>query len=364
MSDPDLLLSSYDFELPEALIAQEPTPEREGSRLLQLDRRTGEITHRSFRDLSQLLMPGDVVVFNDTRVIPARLRGRREGGGQVEALLLSFEGAVTPRVKRFAARWEALMKPSARIKLESPIELPAGLLAFPEARRDDRWQLRLEADLPIDEVLEVAGEIPLPPYIRREEERRRSPHDRERYQTVYATHPGSAAAPTAGLHFSPGLIDALGARGIELHRLTLHVGTGTFSPLRTEEIVAHSMHSERYIVPAALWSAVQRARQEGRRIVAVGTTSMRALESAALAIESSPGLAEGPVIAGQTALFIYPAYRFRVVDAMLTNFHLPRSSLIILVSAFAGRERVLEAYRTAIAHRYRFFSYGDAMFIA
>jgi S-adenosylmethionine:tRNA ribosyltransferase-isomerase len=340
-------VSDFDFELPEALIAQVPVTPRDASRLLVLPRQ-GRIAHRAFADLPSLLRAGDLVVFNDTRVIPARLVGRKaDTGGKAELLLLEPLGA------EMGARWRAMgqatkaLRPGTRLQfgaLEATVEAALGE-GFYEVQLD-REGAELEA------ALARVGRIPLPPYIRREA----GADDTERYQTIFARSPGSAAAPTAGLHFSPGVLAALEARGVPWAAVTLHVGPGTFLPLRVESLDEHRMHEERYEVPEATARAHAACRARGGRVVAVGTTAVRTLESA-----GSGGRLEAG--AGRTSLFIRPGHRFQTVDLLVTNFHLPRSTLLVLVSAFGGRERVLAAYREAVLEGYRFFSYGDAMLV-
>lgn len=335
-----MLTSDFDYELPPEAIAQEPAPRGE-SRLLVLDRE-GPERHARVRDLSRLLHPGDLLVLNDTRVIPARLYATRAGGGggRMEILL----------VERLAGReWDALVKPGRRAKPGTVFEFDAGLTAEVIAKDPD-GRHRLRFSEPVEGHLDRLGHVPLPPYIQRPD----TDEDRERYQTVYAQNLGAVAAPTAGLHFSAELLREIEAAGIETARVTLHVGIGTFKPVSAERIEEHRMERERYEVSEEAADAIRRA----RRVVAVGTTVVRTLESAALAGggEVRPG-------AGSTELFITPGFRFQVVDALLTNFHLPRSTLLMLVSAFAGRERILAAYEEAIRAGYRFYSYGDAMFV-
>ncbi|HET9769198.1 MAG TPA: tRNA preQ1(34) S-adenosylmethionine ribosyltransferase-isomerase QueA [Thermoanaerobaculia bacterium] len=343
-----MLVRDFDFELPDEAIAQRPAPRGE-SRLLALDAEGAE-RHRHVRDLPALLRPGDLLVVNDTRVLPARLFGRRvPSGGRVELLLAERHGE---------REWDALLKPGRRAVPGTCIELSDELSAEVVARGEDgRFRLRFSAA--VEPHLERLGHVPLPPYIHRPDEAT----DRERYQTVYAREPGAIAAPTAGLHFDEALLAALDARGIERAAVTLHVGLGTFKPVTAELVHEHRMDAERYVIPEATAEALRRARAEGRRVVAVGTTVVRALESAAATHGAEPtgDLDEVPAGAGRSSLFIYPGYRFRVVDALLTNFHLPRSTLLMLVCAFAGRERVLAGYREAVEGGYRFYSYGDAM---
>ncbi|WP_440997316.1 tRNA preQ1(34) S-adenosylmethionine ribosyltransferase-isomerase QueA [Arhodomonas sp. SL1] len=337
-------LSDFQFDLPEELIASEPLAERSASRLLCLDGGSGAVADRRFADLPDLLFAGDLVVLNDTRVIPARLHGRKASGGAVELL-----------VERLTGEHEVLahVRASRAPRVGTELALEGGLLASVIDREGALFRLRFAGDEPVLGLLERHGHMPLPPYIRRPD----TPLDRERYQSVFASESGAVAAPTASLHFDEALFARLAERGVDTARVTLHVGAGTFQPVREADITRHHMHSEWLRVPEETVAAVRRARGAGARVVAVGTTVVRALEAAA----------EGGVLApfsGETDIFIYPGFRFRVVDAMITNFHLPGSTLIMLVSAFAGREHVLAAYRHAVSERYRFFSYGDAMFIA
>ncbi len=337
-----MLTADFDYELPEALIAQAPPPRRRDARLLVVDARAGAPHDHAITDLPALLAPGDLLVFNDTRVVPARLHGRKPTGARVEVLVERRLDA-----HRAIAWVRANRTPSAGARLE----VADGVGVTVEGRDGERFVVRF--DTPVDAVLERAGSLPLPPYIRRAPDA----SDLERYQTVYARAPGSAAAPTAGLHFDEALLDALAARGIERAFVTLHVGAGTFAPVRTETVEAHRLHREWLSVPATTCDAVAAARARGGRVVAVGTTAVRALESAA-----ADGGAPVP-FEGETGLYIYPGYPFRAIDGLVTNFHLPRSSLLMLVCAFGGRERVLDAYAAAVARRYRFFSYGDAMLL-
>ena len=348
-----MFLSDFDFLLPDELIAQTPPTERGASRLLTLDRQTGACTDRTFRDLPALLDPGDLLVVNDTKVFAARLLGRRlPGGGQVECLLVRhLENGPDGEL------WEALVHPGQRLKEGSRLEFGAGADAIHGEVRARRFHGRRVVRLwtegpPLQTLVDRIGHVPLPPYIKRDD----GIADRERYQTVYARRRGSIAAPTAGLHFTPEILAALDARGVERTAITLHVGYGTFQPIRGERIADHQMETEHYDVSPAAAEAITRALRARRRIVAVGTTSVRTLES--LPIGEDSVVAAGP---GATNLFITPGHGFRVVSGLVTNFHLPRSSLLILVSAFAGRERVLAAYAHAVRSRYRFYSYGDAM---
>ncbi len=339
----------FDYELPPELIAQEPAEPRDSSRLLVLDRASGAREDRRFVDLAELLRAGDCLVANRSRVIPARLFGVvADGGGPVELLLLRpIE----------ADRWEAMVRPARRFRLGARLELAGGAArarVVGESREGTRV-VAFEGPRPVRELLERHGLPPLPPYIARHDAPK--PEDRERYQTVYARDDGSVAAPTAGLHFTRELLARLERRGVAVHYLTLHVGPGTFRPLRAERVEEHRMEAEPIDIPEPTVRAIHEARRERRRVVAVGTTTTRALEWAAGADESVRGGA------GEADLFIRPGHRFRIVDALVTNFHLPRSSLLVLVSAFAGRDVVLEAYRHAVASGYRFYSYGDAMLI-
>jgi len=359
-----LRLEDFDYALPADRIAQRPAQPRDSSRLMILDRTSGAIQHRSFRDLPSLLTPGDALILNETRVIPARLRARKlPGGGRVELLLLEREG---PRT------WQALvggkgLRPGLRLQVEGGPQAEV-VEQMDGARRLVRF------DRPISPELERLGESPLPPYIH---EPLRDPAE---YQTIYARNPGSAAAPTAGLHFTPALLQSLEEGGLRIGRITLHIGLDTFAPVKESDPRRHAIHSEWCSVPAAALEAVAAARGEGRRVVAVGTTVVRALETAAAATKvvfGSPGStaaamtsSAGPAAParpasyeGRTDLFILPGFEFRLVDALLTNFHLPRSTLLMLVSAFAGRERVLAAYEAARQNGYRFYSFGDAMLI-
>jgi S-adenosylmethionine:tRNA ribosyltransferase-isomerase len=333
--------SDFAYELPAELIAQAPLPDRGASRLLVLDGATGRIEDRRFAELVELLRPGDLLVLNDTRVVPARLFGTKETGGRVELLLERITG---PRRIRAQLRASRSPKPGAAI------QLPGDARAVVEGRAGELFDLVLDRD--VEPYLGEHGQVPLPPYI----ERAPDAGDRSRYQTVFARTPGAVAAPTAGLHFDDALFARLEAEGVERAFLTLHVGAGTFAPVRTERLEAHRLHPEWLSVSAEVCKRVEAARGRGGRVVAVGTTAVRALETAAQ---------DGPLrpFEGETELFIYPGYRFRVVDALVTNFHLPESSLLMLVCAFAGREPTLAAYRHAVAERYRFFSYGDAMLV-
>lgn len=340
-------LADYDFELPEELIAQVPLPVRGGARLMVVDRSSGRFEIGQFVDLNRHLRPGDLLVLNDTRVIPARVYGQKATGGRVELLLVR-------RLSPDGLQWETLIRASRPPRPGTRIVFPGGGSAVVQRRcEEDLWEVSLILPSPFDVWLGSVGEIPLPPYIRRKPDST----DAERYQTVFAQIPGAVAAPTAGLHFSREHLEELEAMGIGSCSVTLHVGPGTFQPLRSERIDDHRMHAEEYAVPRETAERIRDCRSRGGRVVAVGTTVVRTLESA---VDSRGILREGE---GSTRLFIRPGFRFRIVDMLLTNFHLPKSTLLILVSAFAGRERILSAYRAAVAHRFRFFSYGDAMLI-
>lgn len=335
--------TDFQFDLPDALIARHPAPERSGSRLLHLTGLTGAVVDRQFRDLPGLLRPGDLLVLNDTRVIPARLHGHKlDTGGKVELMLERLTG---PRSAIVQLRASKPARAGAVIALGD-----AGDTVTVGDREDDFWRVEFSRDA--HEIFERLGEMPLPPYVARENE----PADRERYQTVYAREPGAVAAPTAGLHFDEALLQRCRDSGAEFAYVTLHVGAGTFQPVRVDDIAEHRMHAELCVVPAATCAAVTATRERGGRVIAIGTTAVRSLESAAASGVLQPYAAE-------TRLFITPGKRFNVVDAMITNFHLPESTLLMLVSAFAGRENVLAAYAHAVEQRYRFFSYGDAMFL-
>lgn len=333
----------FDYELPPRLIAQEPAPERHLSRLMVLDRRTESIRHEPFAALRTYLRPGDLLVANRSKVIPARLRAEKETGGGVELLLLR-------RVD--SCHWTALCRPSRKLRSGMRLSIPGTGIApvLDERLPDGQWRVSFDGSGDIDAELARLGEIPLPPYIHNPS----APLDR--YQTVYADREGSVAAPTAGLHFTDDILDALRRNGVGIEFVTLHVGVGTFKPVTVDRLENHTMHAEWGEVPAEVAEAANTARRSGNRVVAVGTTTTRLLESAIEDGRFAP-------FQGDTNRFIYPGYRFRAIDALVTNFHLPRSTLLMLVSAFAGREFVLSAYREAIEHGYRFYSFGDAMLI-
>jgi S-adenosylmethionine:tRNA ribosyltransferase-isomerase len=335
--------SDFDFELPPELIAQAPLPERSASRLLLLDVATQARQDRMFRELPQFLRPGDLLVFNDTRVLPARLYGRKATGGAVEILIERVTGAHEATVQ---------LGVSKKPKDGSLIELADGSCATVLGRDESFFRLRFESPDPLERLLLRLGEMPLPPYI----ERHADTSDLERYQTVYAREPGAVAAPTAGLHFDEALLATLRERGVDFGYVTLHVGAGTFQPVRVNDIKDHQMHREWLNVGAGLVEQIHHTRAAGGRVIAVGTTAVRALESATVNGTLRP-------FAGETQIFIFPGYRFSSIDGLITNFHLPQSTLLMLVSALAGREFILDAYRHAVEQRYRFFSYGDAMLI-
>ena len=343
-------VAEFDFDLPHELIAQEPAPERSAARLLHIDRHSGVLTHTTIDALPGLVTPGDVVVVNNTRVFPARLLGHRvPSGGTVECLLIARLPDGT---------WEALMHPGQKLRPGSRVVFGGAATLHGdvvERRFYGRRVIRLwtEDGTHVDDVVDAIGHVPLPPYIKRADRG----DDRERYQTIFARARGSVAAPTAGLHFTPALARALETQGVEIAEITLHVGYGTFQPVRVERVEDHRVESERYEITGRAAAAINRALDGGRRVIAVGTTTTRALETAA---------ADGGHLTahtGETDLFILPEFHFRVVGGLLTNFHLPQSSLLMLVAAFAGREKVLAAYREAIGERYRFYSYGDAMLV-
>lgn len=337
----------FDFYLPETLIAQHPTPNRTASRLLELNGKSGELADRQFTDLPQILQPGDCLVFNDTRVIKARMFGQKATGGAIEVLV---ERVTAPQEAWAHIRASRAPTPGSRIQLGSQGSyFEAKVLG----RDDDLFHLRFLNTTNVFEILEKIGHLPLPPYITHNADA----EDEARYQTVYARHAGAVAAPTAGLHFDEQMLAALQAMGVNIAYVTLHVGAGTFQPVRVENIAEHKMHSEWYTVPQATVDCIEQAKQAGRSVIAVGTTSLRALESAA---RNRSLIATS----GETDIFITPGYQFRVIDKLITNFHLPKSTLLMLVSAFAGMENIRHAYQHAIQQQYRFFSYGDAMLIS
>ncbi len=338
-------LHEFYYELPKELIAQDPLPDRSGSRLLLLDRKTGETEHHIFRDIVDYLNPGDCLAVNNTKVIPARLIGSRaETGAKIEVLLLKRgEDDV----------WETLVKPGKKAKPGTKILFGGGLLTGEvlEVIEDGNRKIRFQYEGIFEEILDQLGQMPLPPYITHQLK------DKNRYQTVYAKHDGSAAAPTAGLHFTPELLRKIEEKGVLIAHVTLHVGLGTFRPVKVENILEHHMHSEFYMVEEEQARLINETKKQGGRVIAVGTTSCRTLESAA----GEDGILKAG--SGWTDIFIYPGYEFRLTDGLITNFHLPESTLMMLVSALAGRDRIMNAYAEAVKERYRFFSFGDAMFI-
>lgn len=338
-------LDDYNYELPESLIAQQPVAQRDQSRLLHLSRATGAITHGRFCDVLDLLAPGDVLVLNNTRVIPGRILGRKVSGGRVEVLILDYAQGADRR------EFTCLAKASKRPKPGTRLLFGQGLEARVLSVQDRTITLAFEGPVDFEQALEKIGHVPLPPYIRRSD----TPADLHTYQTVYARHKGAIAAPTAGLHFTQALLERLRDKGVHIVCLTLHVGYGTFLPVESADIRQHRMHAEGFTVPPETAETVNAARSAGKRIVAVGTTCVRTLE---YCTRSDGRLAAD---SGMCDLFIYPGYHFKMVDGMITNFHLPKSTLLMLVSAFAGREKILKAYREAVRMKYRFYSYGDGM---
>ena len=335
--------TDFQFDLPDELIAQFPAQQRSASRLLSLNGRTGDLTDKQFTDIIDLLDPKDLLVFNNTKVIPARLLGQKDSGGKVEILV---ERIIDEH--RVLAHLKSSKSPSAgrRLLIENALDIEV------LGRQGALFELRVDSELSVTEALQKYGRLPLPPYIEREVDQA----DFERYQTVYAQHIGAVAAPTAGLHFDQDILETLSQKGIETAEITLHVGAGTFQPVRVDDIQTHQMHSERMNVTDEVVDKVEAARQRGGRVVAVGTTSVRALESASQTGKLLP-------FEGETDIFIYPGYHFKSVDALITNFHLSESTLLMLVSALAGRDNIMNAYQHAVERKYRFFSYGDAMFI-
>ncbi len=340
-----LLKSDFYFDLPEELIAQDPLEDRSSSRLLVLDQKTGEVEHKVFRDIVEYLNPGDCLVLNDTRVLPARLIGEKIGtDAKIEVLLLK---------RKEKDLWEVLVKPGKKAKPGARISFGGGLLVgeIEAVVEEGNRLIRFEYEGIFEEILDQLGQMPLPPYITHQLE------DKERYQTVYAKHNGSAAAPTAGLHFTKDLMAEIEAKGIKIAYVTLHVGLGTFRPVKADNILDHTMHSEFYMVDEAEAEKINETKKNGGKVICVGTTSCRTVESAA----GEDGLMKAG--SGWTSIFIYPGYQFKILDRLITNFHLPESTLVMLVSALAGRESVLHAYKEAIKERYRFFSFGDAMLL-
>jgi S-adenosylmethionine:tRNA ribosyltransferase-isomerase len=343
-----MLVKDFTYHLPQDLIARHPPEKRDGSRLMLLDRSSGSIAEDTFCNLQVYLRPGDLLVMNDTRVIPARLFGRKPTGGKVEIFLLR-------RLTGCGEQWECLLRSSKKFREGQNILLESGMTAVVLSRCvSENWLVEFTGKEPFDTWLEREGHIPLPPYFQRDD----CSGDRERYQTVIAREPGAVAAPTAGLHFTHELLARLESNGIETAFLTLHTGLGTFQPVRVAHVEEHQIHTERYVIPSKTAEAVNRTKAAGGRVIAVGTTSARTLEYSAQQF--------GHVVtgSGEADIYIYPGYRFKVIDALITNFHLPESTLLMLVSALAGREFVLEAYREAVSRGFRFYSYGDAMFIS
>lgn len=337
-------LKDFYYDLPEELIAQDPLEDRTSSRLMVINRESGDISHHIFKDIIEYLNPGDCLVINNTKVIPARLYGiKQDTGARIEVLLLK---------RRENNIWETLVRPGRKAKPGTVLDFGEGLLkgTVIDVVDEGNRLIQFEYEGVFEEILDKLGQMPLPPYITHELK------DKNRYQTVYAVHEGSAAAPTAGLHFTKELLQAIEDKGIEIANVTLHVGLGTFRPVKAENILEHHMHSEYYCIEKEEADKINKAKDTGKRVIAVGTTSVRTLESAAV---------DGRVseTSGNTEIFIYPGYEFKIIDALITNFHLPESTLLMLVSALAGREKIMEAYEEAVREKYRFFSFGDAMFI-
>ncbi len=350
-------LSDYDYTLPEELIAQKPANRREDSRLLYLNRTTGDFSDHRFLKLIDMLKLGDVLVVNDTKVIPARLFGHKETGGKVEILIINYATATQQIPSNGKIEFECLVKASKMPKIGTRMDFGTDLQGIVSAVYKRYCTIKFFCKRPFDELLDRLGVMPLPPYIKREQASDPKWHDRTNYQTVYAKNKGAVAAPTAGLHFSNEMIKRLKEKGVSIATITLHVGYGTFMPVRVEDIRSHEMHSEQFDISEETASTINEAKAEDRRIVAVGTTSVRTLEY----VSDENGHIQSKN--GNCDLFIFPGYKFKCIDAMITNFHLPRSTLLMLVSAFAGRENILNAYKGAIEDKFRFYSYGDAMFI-
>lgn len=337
--------SDFSYDLPQELIAQDPLADRSASRLLVLNKHTGEYRHKMFRDITEYLEPGDCLVINDTKVIPARLIGEKaDTGAKIEILMLK---------RKENDLWETLVKPGKKARIGTKINFGQGILMgeVMDVAEEGNRLIHFEYEGIFEEILDQLGQMPLPPYITHQLK------DKDRYNTVYAKHEGSAAAPTAGLHFTPQLLEKIEEMGIEIAKVTLHVGLGTFRPVKTDDVAGHHMHSEFYQIDEEAAGKINKARESGGRVICVGTTSCRTIESAA----DADGRLEAQ--SGWTEIFIYPGYQFKILDGLITNFHLPESTLIMLVSALAGRERVLRAYEEAVKEKYRFFSFGDAMLI-
>lgn len=342
-----MLLKDFDYRLPAELIARYPAPERDASRLLLLNRASKQVAEDIFRNISAHFVPGDLLVMNDTRVMPARLFGTRDSGGKAEIFLVR-------RTEDAVERWSCLLRASKKFRDGQVVHLAGSMKATVCGRAgDESWLVEFAGDDLFEEWLEREGHIPLPPYLQREDDA----EDRERYQTVFSRTPGAVAAPTAGLHFTQELLAELEAKGVKIAYLTLHTGLGTFQPVRVERIEDHRIHTERYFIPDATAEEIRSAKARGSRVIAVGTTTTRTLEYAA------DGDGNVPAGSGEADIYIFPGYRFKVVDALITNFHLPESTLLMLVSAFAGHEYALAAYREAVSRGFRFYSYGDAMLI-
>ena len=350
------LLSDYNYKLHEELIAQQPVLQRDRSRLLVLDRKSGDLIHRQFYELNELLSPSDVLVINDTEVIPGRIFGNKDTGGKVEILLLNYTGSAADNMPKENKLYRCLIKASKKPKQGSLLHFSHGLKAEVINYKDGISTLKFICDTDFETILYRIGNVPLPPYIKRGKADK-CLNDSISYQTVYASQKGAIAAPTAGLHFTDLLLDKIKSKGVKIVPITLHVGYGTFLPVRVDDIRRHKMHSETYFISESSTETLNRAKKNGGRIVAVGTTCVRTLEYAS----DDQGIVQSG--GGACDLFIYPGYKFKMIDAVVTNFHLPESTLIMLVSAFAGRKNILTAYVKAIKNNYRFYSYGDAMFI-
>ena len=350
-------LSDYNYELPPDRIAQQPAIERDRSRLLIMSRQSGRCSHSIFKDLADWLSPDDVLVVNDTAVIPGRLQGRKDSGGKIEVLISDYAGGRQIECDAGSFVCQCLIKASKRPKPGSWFHFDQGLTAQVIESCNGTYTVKFHHHGDFDDLICRIGEVPLPPYIKRSRNQTNSTIDRAAYQTVYASEKGAIAAPTAGLHFTDGLLEKLKSKAVSIVPITLHIGYGTFSPVRESDIRDHKMHSERFVISKASAERINNARNAAKRIVAVGTTCVRTIEYAA---NDSGEIVPG---SGSCDLFIYPGYRFKVVNAMVTNFHLPQSTLLMLVSAFAGRENILNAYAEAIKKNYRFYSFGDAMFI-
>jgi len=343
---PNMRIEEFNYALPPSLIAQYPSPRRGESRLMILRRGQGAIEHREFRDLADYLHPGDLLVMNNTRVLPARLIGTKETGGRCEVLLV-------PSWNGNRGEWEVLIRGSGKLKRRTRIQFSDGFYGELDVEKNGRGKILFSGQAEVMDILQEHGHLPLPPYIKRKDE----PLDRDRYQTIFAERDGSIAAPTAGLHFTHSLLQSLRAQGVGIASITLHVGIGTFTPVRTKEIEDHTMESEWIEIPESTATEIEQIKQKGGRVIAIGTTTTRALESFS---NGNGGVRSGK---GMTSLFIRPPHPFRVLDGLITNFHLPKSTLIMLVSAFAGKDLLLKAYQEAIDRNYRFYSYGDAMLI-